>query len=80
MSQRNIKQPPLTPERERAAAEALADLMRRAEAQGVEPFDFDAAFGEGGEGQSQEEIRQEVDEFLQMVRETRDTSSARSFE
>ena len=79
MSQQNIKEP-LTPEREREAAEALADLMRRAEEQGVEPFDFDAAFGEGAEGQSQEEIQQEVDEFLQMVRETRDMPSSRSIE
>lgn len=80
MSQQNIKQPPLTPEREREAAEARAELLRRAEEQGVEPFDFNAAFGEGAEGQSQEEIQQEVDEFLRMMRETRDMPSARSFE
>ncbi len=52
MSQHNIKQ---TPEREREIAEARADLMRRAKEQGVEPFDFDAAFGEGWEGESQED-------------------------
>ncbi len=80
MSQQNIKQPPTTPEREREIAKARADLMRHAEEQGVKPFDFDAAFGEGWEGESQEEIQREVDEFLRQVRETRDTPSNRSVE
>jgi len=53
MSQQNIKQPPRTPEREREIAMARTELLRRAEEQGVEPFDFDAALGEGAEGQSQ---------------------------
>lgn len=80
MSQQNIKQPPLTPERESEATEARAELLRRAEEQGVKPFDFDAAFGEGSEGEPQEEIQQQVDEFLQMIRETRDIPAVRSFE
>lgn len=71
MSQQNNKQPPLTPERKREIAKARTRLLRRAKEQGVEPFDFDAAFGEGAEGQSQEEIQQEVDEFLRQVREDR---------
>ncbi len=80
MSQRNLNQPPLAPEREREIVEARAELMRRAKEQGVEPFDFDAAFGEGAEGQSQDEIQREVDEFLRMVRETRDLPSTRGIE
>lgn len=80
MSHQNIQQPPLTPEGTREIAEGQAELLRRAEEQGVEPFDFDAAFGEGAEGESQHEIQQEVDEFLQTVRETRDMPSARSTE
>ena len=80
MAHQNIQQPPLTPEREREIAEARAELERLAEEQGVKPFDFDAAFGEASEGQSQEEIQQEVDEFLRVVRETRDMPSTRSIE
>jgi len=76
MSQQNIKQLPRTPEREREIAMARTELLRRAEEQGVEPFDFDAALGEGAEGQSQEEIQQEVDEFLRQVREDHARSSS----
>lgn len=72
MSQQNIIHPQLTPEREREAAEARAELLRRADEQGVEPLDFNAAFGEGTEGQSQEEVQREVDDFLQMQREWRE--------
>lgn len=57
--------------REREIAEVRAELLRRAEEQGVEPFDFDAALGEGAEGHSQEEIQREVDEFLRRVHEDR---------
>lgn len=79
MSQSNTKVPSDI-ERERETAQALADLLDRARAQGVAPFDFDAAFGEAAEGQSQEEIQREVDEFLRMMREMRDVPSTRSFE
>lgn len=67
--------------RKREAAQALAELLARAEAEGVEPFNFDEAFGEGAEeGQSQEEIRREVDEFLAMLQEMREVPSNRSIE
>lgn len=79
MSQPNTKLP-ASADRERETAQARANMLDRARAQGVEPFDFDAAFGEGAEGQSQEEIQQEVDEFLRMIRETRDVPSTRSME
>ena len=79
MTQSNSKLP-IDIEQERETAEAHAELQQLVEAQGVKPFNFDQAFGEGAEGQSQEEIQQEVDEFLRMVRETRDMPSARSIE
>lgn len=72
MPQQKTIHPPPTPEREREIAEAHAELSRRAEEQGVEPFNFNAAFGEGAEGQSQEEIQREVDDFLRMRREWRE--------
>lgn len=86
MSQRNIK-PDLAEEelrqveRERATAKARADLMRRAEAQGVKPFDPDEWRAElDSDNQPQEEIQREVDEFLKMMREWRDTPSNRSID
>jgi hypothetical protein len=78
MAQKNVKQPHRTPEREREAAAARAELMRLAEEQGVKPFNFDEALGEGSDGQTQEEIQREVDEFLKWLRETRDLPSTRS--
>lgn len=81
MSQSNLKQPHRLPEAEHEAAEARAQLIHQAEAQGIAPFDFDAAFGEGAqEGLSSAENRREVDDFLETVREARDIVSARSIE
>jgi hypothetical protein len=65
-------------ERERETAEARADLQRRADAQGVKPFDADEWHAELETKQAPEEVRQEVDEFLGMLREWRDTPSNRS--
>ncbi len=72
MSQQNTIYPQLTPEREREAAEARVELLRRADEQGVELLHFNASFNEGAEGQSQEEVQREVDDFLQMQREWRE--------
>ena len=80
MSKRNIKQPSVTPEREREIAEARAELERLAKEQGVKPLNFDEALGEGSDGQTQEEIQREVDEFLKLVRKTRDMPSRRFIE
>jgi len=65
-------------ERARETAEARADLQRRADAQGVKPFDADEWHAELETEQAPEEVRQEVDEFLSMLREWRDTPSRRS--
>ena len=62
----------------RETAEARADLERRADAQGVKPFDAEEWRAELETDQTPEEIRQEVDEFLGMLREWRDTPSRRS--
>lgn len=64
--------------REREAAEARAALERRAAELGVNPFDADEWLTETEEGQSPEEAAREVDEFLTIVRELRDTPSTRS--
>ncbi len=72
MSQQNIKQPPLTPERESEIAQARADLLRRAEEQGVKPIiDFADLRGD-----SEFTAELDVDEFLRITRETRDTPSS----
>lgn len=79
MSQRNIK-PDSTEEelrqieRERAAAKARADQMRRAEAQGVKPFTSLEDFA----GDPELVADFDVDEFLRQVREDRDRPSNRS--
>jgi hypothetical protein len=65
-------------ERARETADARADLQRRADAQGVKPFDADEWRAELEINQTPEEVRQEVDEFLSMLREWRDTPSRRS--
>lgn len=69
MSQPNNKLP--DSEREREIVQARAEFFAHVEAEGIQPFDFDAALGEGSDGQTQEEIRAEVDEFLEMLREWR---------
>jgi hypothetical protein len=77
MSQSNISSHDRI-ERDRETAEARAELLRRAETQGVKPFDADEWRTEIETDQTPEEIRQEVDEFLSLIREVRDTPSARS--
>jgi hypothetical protein len=80
MSKRNIKRPTTTQERERETAEARAEVERLAAEQGIKPFNFDDALGEGSEGQTREEIQREVDDFLNLLRETRKMPSRRSLE
>ncbi len=54
MSQQNINA-----DRERETAEARAEMLRLAEAQGVRPLIFDELLGEPELRQTQEEIRRE---------------------
>lgn len=64
--------------RAREAAEARATLERRAAELGVTPFDA-AEWLEGTEAdQAPEKTAREVDEFLSILRELRDTPSNRS--
>lgn len=73
-----MSQPNVNTDREREAAEARAALERRAAELGVTPFDAEEWLS-GDEGdQSPEEAAREVDEFLSVVRELRDTPSTRS--
>ncbi|MDT5268293.1 MAG: hypothetical protein QOH49_479 [Acidobacteriota bacterium] len=65
-------------ERERESAEARAALERRAAELGVTPFDADEWLAATEDDQSPEEAAREVDEFLSIVRELRDTPSTRS--
>lgn len=65
-------------ERARESAEARAALERRAAETGVTPFDAEEWLSGGEEGQTPGEAAREVDEFLSIVRELRDTPSARS--
>ncbi len=63
-------------ERDRETAQARADLLRRAEAQGVKPFTALADFA----GDPLLTADFDVDEFLRQVREDRDQPSRRSVE
>ncbi len=73
MSKSNVT-PQDTTERNRETSEARAELLRRAEAQGVKPFTSLEDFA----GDPELTADFDVDEFLQMVRETRHTPSSRS--
>ena len=64
--------------REREAAEARAALERRAAELGVTPFDADEWLAGSEDDQEPGEAAREVDEFLTIVRELRDTPSNRS--
>lgn len=75
MSQQNLKQPQ-TPEREHEAAKARAELMLRAESQGVKPFTSLEQFA----GDPELTADFDVDEFLRQVREDRDRTSSRRIE
>jgi hypothetical protein len=63
-------------EREHEAARARADLLRRAEAQGVKPFTLLEDFA----GDPEMTADFDVDAFLRQVREDRDRPSSRSAE
>ena len=69
MSQQNINT-----DRERETAEAQAELLRQAEAQGVHPLSFDELLGDPEEGDPEKE---DVDDFLALRREWRETEHAR---
>jgi hypothetical protein len=63
-------------ERARESAEARAELLRRAESQGVKPFTTLAEFG----GDPALTADFDVEEFLRQVRADRDRLSKRSVE
>jgi hypothetical protein len=77
MSQRNVTPHPTEDERERETTRARAEIERLAAEQGVKPFDPDEWRAEAEASQSPEEVRREVDEFLVMLREWRQTPSRR---
>ncbi len=65
-------------ERARESAEARVAIERRAAELGITPFDANEWLA-GSEGdETPEEAAREVDEFLSIVRELRDTPSTRS--
>jgi hypothetical protein len=65
-------------ERAREAAEARAALERRAAELGITPFDAGKWLARSADDQAPEEAEREVDDFLCIVRELRDTPSNRS--
>ena len=65
---------PIDADREREIAEARADLLRRAEAQGVRPITSLEELA----GDPEMTADFDVDEFLRQVREDRDRPSTRS--
>lgn len=73
-----MSQPNVNTDREREAAEARAALERRAAELGVTPFDAEEWLAGAEDDQAPEEAAREVDEFLSIVRELRDTPSNRS--
>ncbi|HEV2762011.1 MAG TPA: hypothetical protein VGV38_03370 [Pyrinomonadaceae bacterium] len=73
-----MSQPNINSDHAREAAEARAALERRAAELGVKPFDADEWLGGTGDDQTPDEVTREVDEFLSLVRELRDTPPTRS--
>lgn len=71
-----ITEPPIDADREREIAKARAEVLRRAEEQGVKPFTSFEDFA----GDSEMIADFDVDEFLRQVREDRDRPSIRSVE
>jgi hypothetical protein len=71
-----ITKTPIEPDRDQDTAKARADLLRRAEAQGVKPFTSLEDFA----GDPELTADFDVDEFLRHVREDRDRPSGRSVE
>lgn len=73
-----MSQPNFNDDRAREAATARADLERRAAEQGIRPFDAADWLAEPQTEQQREEVTREVDDFLGLLREWRDTPSHRS--
>ncbi len=71
-----ITKTPIEPDRDHEAAKARAELLRRAEVQGVKPFTSLEDFA----GDPDLTADFDVDEFLHQVREDRDRPSGRSVE
>ena len=71
-----ITQPAIEAERQRETANARADVMRRAEEQGVKPFTSLKDFA----GNADVTADIDVDEFLQEVREDRNRHSTQKAE
>ena len=71
-----ITETPTEPDRDNNAAKARAELLRRAELQGVKPFTSLEDFA----GDPELKADFNVDEFLRQVREDRDRPSGRSVE
>lgn len=69
-----IPRTPIEPDHDHDAAKARADLLRRAELQGVKPFTSLEDFA----GDPELTADFDVDEFLREVREDRDRSSGQS--
>ena len=69
MSQQNINT-----DRERETAEARAELLRQAEAQGLRPLSFDELLGDPEEGDPEKE---DVDDFLALRHEWREAERVR---
>ena len=67
---------PIEPDRDNEGANARADLLRRAESQGVKPFTSLEDFA----GDTELTTDFDVEEFLRQVREDRDRPSRRSGE
>ena len=72
----SINETPIESDRDPGAAKARADLLRRAELQGVKPFTSLEDFA----GDPALTADFEVDEFLRQVREDRDRPSTRNAE
>jgi hypothetical protein len=71
---RKASDPPIDSGSEGAAANARAELLRLAEAQGVKPFNSLEDFA----GDAEMTADFDVDEFLRQVREDRDRTPTRS--
>jgi hypothetical protein len=71
MTAKTITKTPIDADRERETARARANLLRRAEAQGVKPFTSLEDFA----GNPKLTADFDVDAFLRQVREDRDRSS-----
>jgi broad specificity phosphatase PhoE len=67
----------LDAERAQETAQARAELLRRAEEQGVRPLSFDELLGEPAAGDTAQE---DVDDFLALRREWREAERARARE